>query len=170
MDFQAFMQTLQDGAFATSIRESTMLYPILLSTHLTGMGLFGGMIAMTDLRILGVAMTKYPMADVHNQLRPYKHLGLTLVVICGALLAWSKAALYWPNPFFKLKLALLAAVAIHALVFRGSVYKRLSEMDKFGSATSSAKLAAVISLVLWVALVAAGRWIGYWEPENPFAL
>ena len=46
MDLQAFFETLQDGALASSIRESTMLYPILLSTHLMGMGLFGGMIAM----------------------------------------------------------------------------------------------------------------------------
>jgi hypothetical protein len=169
MDLQAFMDTLQSSAFAGSIRESTMLYPILLSAHLTGMGLFGGMIAMTDLRILGLAMTKTPMADVHNQLRPYKHLGLTLVVICGLLLAYSKAGLYWPNPYFKLKLTLLLLVALHALFFRGSVYKRLSEMDKFGSATSAAKTAAVVSLILWIGLVAAGRWIGYWEPENPFA-
>ena len=168
MDLQAFFETLQDGALASSIRESTMLYPILLSTHLMGMGLFGGMIAMTDLRILGVAMTKYPMDDVHNQLRPYKHLGLTLVVICGLLLAWSKAALYWPNPYFKLKLALLLAVAIHALVYRQSVYKSLGEMDKAGVATNTAKTAAILSLILWVSLVAAGRWIGYWEPENPF--
>ena len=41
MDLQAFFETLQDGALASSIRESTMLYPILLSTHLMGMGLFG---------------------------------------------------------------------------------------------------------------------------------
>ncbi len=167
MDFQALMESLQSMGFATSIRESSLAYPIILSLHLTGMGLFGGMIAMTDLRILGLAMTQRPMADVHNQLRPYKHLGLTLVVLCGVTLAWSKAAIYWPNPFFKMKLACLALVAIHALVFRGPVYKSLSEMDKFGKSTAVAKLAAVISLFLWISLVGAGRWIGYWEPAQP---
>jgi hypothetical protein len=167
MDILPFMQSLQSMDFATMVRESSLVYPIILSTHLAGMGLFGGMIAMTDLRILGIAMTGRPMADVHNQLRPYKHLGLTLVVVCGALLAWSKAAIYWPNPFFKLKLSLLVAVAIHALIFRGSVYKNLGEMDKFGKATSAAKLAAILSLILWIALVTAGRWIGYWEPAEP---
>jgi hypothetical protein len=123
---------------------------------------------MTDLRILGVAMTSRPMADVHNQLRPYKHLGLTLAVTCGVLIGWSKAAIYWPNPFFRMKLSCLALVAIHALVFRGPVYKKLGEMDKFGKANGTAKLAAIISLFLWISLVGAGRWIGYWEPENPF--
>jgi hypothetical protein len=167
MDLQAFMQSLQDMAFATMIRESALAYPVILSLHLAGMGLFGGMIAMTDLRILGVAMTQRPMADVHNQLRPYKHLGLTLVVLCGLTLAWSKAAIYWPNPFFKMKLACLVLVALHALAFRGPVYKSLGEMDKVGRATSLAKIAAVISIFMWINLVAAGRWIGYWEPAQP---
>jgi hypothetical protein len=166
MDFQAFMQSLQDMGFATMIRESALAYPVILSLHLTGMGLFGGMIAMTDLRILGVAMTQRTMAEVHNQLRPYKHLGLTLVVICGAVLAWSKAAIYWPNPFFKMKLACLGLVALHALAFRGPVYKSLGEMDKVGKATALAKIAAVLSLFLWINLVGAGRWIGYWEPAE----
>lgn len=161
-----FMQSLQDMHLATELRESSLAYPIILSTHLTGMGLFGAMIAMTDLRILGIAMKDRPMADVHNQLRPFKHLGLTLVVICGALLAYSKAAIYWPNPFFQTKLTLLALVGIHALVFRGPVYKNLAEMDRTGQVTGAAKLAAVISLVLWISLVAAGRWIGYWEPSE----
>ncbi len=77
MAIQEIAQSLQDMGFATTIRESSLAYPIILSLHLAGMGLFGGMIAMTDLRILGLAMTQRPMADVHNQLRPYKHLGLT---------------------------------------------------------------------------------------------
>lgn len=166
MLIQEIMQSLQDMDLATTIRESSLTYPIILSTHLMGMGLFGGMIAMTDLRILGIAMKDRAMADVHNQLRPYKHLGLTIVVICGALMAYSKAAIYWPNPFFKMKLSLLALVAIHALVFRGAVYKNLAEMDKVGRATGAAKLAAIISIFLWVCLVAAGRWIGYWEPSE----
>ena len=166
MDFQAFMQSLQDMGFASSIRESSLAYPIILATHLAGMGLFGGMIAMTDLRILGVAMTQRPMAEVHNQLRPYKHLGLTIVALCGITLAWSKAAIYWPNPFFKMKLACLALVAVHALLFRGPVYKSLGEMDKTGQSTGTAKLAAIISLFLWICLVGAGRWIGCWEPAE----
>jgi hypothetical protein len=169
MDILPFMQSLQKMDFATMVRESSLVYPIILSTHLAGMGLFGGMIAMTDLRILGFAMTGRPMADVHNQLRPWKHFGLTLVVLCGLTLAWSKAAIYWPNPFFRLKLSLLVLVAIHALVFRGSVYKNLAEMDKTGKATSAAKVAAVVSLILWIGLVTAGRWIGYWEAPEPGA-
>ena len=160
------MDYLQTISWAQALRESALMYPIIMSLHLTGMGLFGGMIAITDLRILGLAFTGSPVADIHNQLRGFKHAGLALVVTCGALLATSKAGIYWPNPFFKIKLTLLLCVTIHALVFRGSVYKNLAEYDRTGVIPGNAKLAAAISLVLWIGLVTAGRWIGYWEPDT----
>ena len=94
---QEFMEAIQSLSFAQALRESALVYPIIMSLHLTGMGLFGGMIAMTDLRILGLAFKGTPVADVHNQLRAFKHLGLTLVVTCGLLLGISKAGIYWPK-------------------------------------------------------------------------
>jgi len=88
-----FIQALQDMSLPTALRESALVFPIILSMHLMGMGLFGGMILMTDLRLLGIAMTKRPVSDVVNGLRPWKHLGLTLTATCGILLLWSKVAL-----------------------------------------------------------------------------
>jgi hypothetical protein len=126
------------------------------------------MILLTDLRLLGIALTARPISEVIQGLRPWKHLGLTLVATCGILLAWSKLATYAVNPYFHLKLTLLLLVAIHALVFRNSVYRNAKELDRSPVIPGRAKLAAVISLVLWISLVSAGRWIGYWEPaETP---
>jgi hypothetical protein len=162
-----FIQALQDMSLPTALRESALVFPVVLSLHLAGMGLFGGMILMTDLRLLGIAMTKRPVSDVVNGLRPWKHLGLTLTATCGILLLWSKVAIYYPNPFLRLKLVLLGLVIIHALVFKRSVYRRVTELDRSPVIPGRAKLAAAISLVLWISLVTAGRWIGYWEPTKP---
>jgi hypothetical protein len=162
------MEWLQGMGWAIALRESALMYPILLSTHLMGIGLFGSMVAMTDFRLLGFAMKGRKLADVHGQLRPYKHLGLTIVVLCGGLLGISKAAIYWPNPYFKTKLLLLTLVGVHALVFRKDVYANLEAIDQAGQAPGKAKLAAVLSIIMWVGLVACGRMIGYWEPEGEF--
>jgi hypothetical protein len=162
----SFMMSLQSMGWTTALRESALAYPIILSLHLIGIGLFGSMVAMTDFRLLGIGMKGQKIADIHGQLRPWKHLGLTLVVVCGVLLASSKAATYWPNPYFKGKLVLLGLVGIHALVFRPSVYSRLAEFDRAGVIPGSAKLAAVLSLAMWVGLVTCGRMIGYWEPAE----
>ena len=161
-----FIQALQDMSLPTALRESALVFPIILSMHLMGMGLFGGMILMTDLRLLGIAMTKRPVSDVVNGLRPWKHLGLTLTATCGILLLWSKVALYYPNPFLRIKLALFGLIIIHAVVFRG-VYRNVSELDRSPVIPGRAKLAAALSMVLWISVVTSGRWIGYWEPSKP---
>ena len=75
-----------------------------MATHLSGMALFGGMIFLTDLRILGLAMRGTPVSDVVNQFRPWKRFGLVLVASCGIMLAWSKAEFYYHNPYFWAKM------------------------------------------------------------------
>jgi hypothetical protein len=158
------VQALQDMSMATAIRESALVFPVILSLHLTGMGLFGGMILMTDLRLLGIALTRHPVSDIVKGLRPWKHLGLTLTATCGALLLWSKAAIYYPNPYLWIKLSLFGLILIHALVFR-SVYRNVTDLDGRQVIPGRAKAAAVLSMVLWISVVTAGRWIGYWEPK-----
>jgi hypothetical protein len=159
------VQWLQNMSLATAIRESAIVFPVILSLHLTGMGLFGGMILMTDLRLLGIAMTKRPVSDVVKGLRPWKHLGLTLTAGCGILLLWSKAAIYYPNPYLRIKLTLFALIIIHSLVFR-SVYRNVTDLDRSPVIPGRAKTAAALSLVLWLSVLTAGRWIGYWEPKG----
>lgn len=159
------VQWFQDTALGTAIRESALVFPVILSLHLTGMGLFGGMILMTDLRLLGIALTKHPVSDIVNGLRPWKHLGLTLTAGCGILLLWSKAAIYYPNPYLRIKLILFVLIIIHAIVFR-SVYRNVADLDRGPVIPGRAKLAAALSLVLWLSVLTAGRWIGYWEPKG----
>jgi hypothetical protein len=160
-----FVQALQNMSFATAIRESAIVFPVILSLHLTGMGLFGGMILMTDLRLLGISLTKHPVSDIVNGLRPWKHLGLTLTAGCGILLLWSKAAIYYPNPYLWIKLSIFVLIILHAIVFR-SVYRNVADLDRSQAIPGRAKLAAALSIVLWISVVTAGRWIGYWEPKG----
>ena len=160
---------LQNTEFATALRESGLPYPIVMTCHLTGMALFGGMILMTDLRLLGLAMREHSVTDVVKQLRLWKRVGFVMVVTCGILLAWSEAEKYYGNPYFWTKMTLLGLVGVHALVFRRSVYGRTEELDRAPRMPTRAKVAACLSLVLWAGLVCAGRWIGYWEGGEPSA-
>ena len=158
-----FFRWLQNTAFATAFRESSLVYPIVLTGHLTGMGLFGGMIAMTDMRLLGWAMRGSSITDVVQQLRIWKQIGFVLVVGCGSMLLSAKAELYYHNPFYWTKMTLLMLVGVHALVFHRSVYGNTEALDRAPKIPVTAKVAACISLFLWVGLVTAGRSIAYWD-------
>ena len=162
-----FFKWLQATQFATAFRESALVYPIVMTGHLTGMGLFGGMIAMTDMRLLGWAMRGSSITEVVEQFRVWKRIGFVLVVGCGAMLLAAKAELYYHNPFYWTKMTLLALVGVHALVFHKSVYGNTAALDRAAKIPRVAKVAACISLFLWVGLVSMGRSIAYWElPEG----
>lgn len=146
-----------------ALRESRLVYPILMAFHLGSIAAFGGMILMTNLRLLGVAMGGYSVTDLVKGLRPWKHAGLTVIVGCGAALAASKADTYYPNGFFWTKMTLLALAGVHALAFRRSVYGNTEALDGASTMPAAAKAAAISSLLLWTGVAAMGRLIGYWE-------
>jgi hypothetical protein len=155
---------IQDTDWATYIRMSAFLYPAILSTHLAGIALFGGAILVTDLRLLGVVLRNQPVSDIVGQLRWPKRIGILIVATCGIILASSKAEEYYYNAFFRAKLALLALVVVHALIFRGGVYNNTAAIDQARQMPGKAKLAAVLSLILWISIACVGRGIGYIEP------
>jgi hypothetical protein len=80
---------------------------------------------------------------------------------CGFILGMSKAEGYFLNTFFQIKMMLFACVLIHALVFRPTVYNHPEELDKAPAIPGRAKLAAGLSLFLWLAILTMGRSIGY---------
>jgi hypothetical protein len=157
---------IQSIDFLTYIRESGYTYPMILSTHLATIAVFGGMILMTDLRILGLAMRSVPVSQVYGQLRPWKQLGFVIQVTMGLLLATSEMDKYYANPYFLMKLSLLLLVAVHAIVFRKSVYGNMEALDRAPQMPGVAKAAAISSLVLWIGIASCGRWIAYYEPKD----
>jgi uncharacterized membrane protein len=154
-----FAQWLQSTDWAAALRYSATVYPLVLTLHLVAIAFFGGLIVFTDLRLLGLTMRRLPIAKVVGALRVPKHVGFTIAVGCGILLASSKAEEYYYNRFFWAKMSLLALIAAHGLVFRRSVYR-----GRLDPAPSPAKLAGALSLLLWTGVMICGRAIGYVEP------
>jgi uncharacterized membrane protein len=160
------MHSIQSIGFLTDIRESAVVYPVIMTTHLACIAVFGGLILMTDLRLLGLALKDYKISEVVEGLRPWKRLGGALMITMGLLLGASEGDKYYINPFFWTKMALLCCIGIHALVFRPLVYNRAKEIDKLPAIPTEAKAAAMLSLVLWFSVMTMGRLIGYYEPKQ----
>jgi uncharacterized membrane protein len=162
----SFAIRVQNTPFFTYLRGSpSYVYPAILAMHMLALALFGGMVLMTDLRLLGWAMRKRSVGDVVNQLRAPKRVGFVIAATLGLLLLGTKAEVYYFNIFFRTKAALFVLVAVHAMVFRGSVYNRAAEIDRAPQIPGRAKLAAGLSLLLWIGIFSAGRGIGYlWIP------
>jgi len=158
--------TIQSVDFLTAIRESALVYPFILSTHLACIAVFGGMILVTDLRLLGLTYKSLSIAEVVNSLKPWKRLGGVIMITMGLLLATSEAEKYSPNPYFWTKMVVLALIGVHALVFRPLVYNHPEELDRSPIIPTRAKAAGALSLVLWTSMFVMGRLIAYYEPKQ----
>jgi len=157
---------IQNLPYFTAVRESGLLYPVILSSHLTMIALFGGLILLTDLRLLNVAMKSIPASVVVAKTRPWKHAGLMIMLLLGIHLGGAKFQDYYDNPYFLMKMSLLVCVFIHAMVFRRSVYKNPAALDSPAGPPAAAKVAATLSLVIWVSILSCGRMIAYWDNPN----
>jgi len=150
------LQWIQNSGVFVYLRSSAYLYPIVLALHLSTIALFGGMIVLTDLSMLGWIPRQVYAAEVVDDLRAPKRIGLLVAATFGLLLFCCKAEQYYYNVYFRTKLLLLGLVAVHALVFRSRVYNPPGEMPNL-----QARLAALLSLLLWAGILTAGRAIGY---------
>jgi hypothetical protein len=155
--------SIQSIQFLSDLSESVLAYPIILSIHLTCIALFGGMILFTDLRLLGVTFKGLTITDVVTSLRPWKRVGGTIMISMGLLLAASKPEEYASNPLFWAKMIILGLIGVHALIFRPTVYNKTEELDKSPVIPAKAKVAAILSLVLWTGMFTMGRLIAYWD-------
>ena len=159
MTHPALLVWIESTRSSTAIREGGLPYPIIGGIHLLAIALFGGMLLVTDLRLLGLVMRRRPFSEVWYQFRPWKQFGFVVVTVTGLLLAWSEPIRLYNSPSFWVKMALLVLVGVHALVFRPRVYRHPEKQD--AGVSSQAKLAAVLSVILWAGLCLSGRRIAF---------
>jgi hypothetical protein len=137
-------QSFESVQFLSDFSESVLAYPIVLSTHLTCIALFGGMILMTNLRLLGLTFKSVTITQMVTSLRLWKRLGGCIMIGTGLLLATSEATKYAPNPFFWTKMVILALILVHGAVFRPIVYNRTEELDRSPVIPAVVKVAAIL--------------------------
>ncbi|WP_311222085.1 MULTISPECIES: DUF2214 domain-containing protein [unclassified Acidovorax] len=134
-------------------------YLVVNAAHIAALGLAVGAAVLLDLRLLGIAGRRLPLALIGPFLSRAAAAGLGLAAITGLWLFSVRPADYLANPAFLAKLALIALALANVLLAHagGSWARALRE----GRAGLGAKVHASASLMLWLAVVLAGRWIGF---------
>jgi hypothetical protein len=92
---------------------------------------------------------------------PLTWSAFVVAVGAGGLLFISNAAKYLDNGFFVAKLLLIALAGLNMVIFHVVGARDMPRWDSATRPPASARLAGAISILLWVAVVACGRWIGF---------
>jgi len=154
-------QWLDQSSVGTAIRQSLWLFPAIETVHLLGMAALVGTIGILDLRLLGWVARREAVSKMAARLIPWASIGFAVQVITGALLFSSEAVKIYGNPAFRLKMLLLLLAGLQALIFQTVISGRLADWDQRPSLPALAKIVGLSSILLWVGIVTAGRFIGF---------
>src|SRR5689334_19143552 len=124
------LEKIESTGLSIAIREGGLPYPIIGGIHLLAIAWFGGMVLVTDLRLLGWSMRRWLVSELMQQLRPWKWAGFVVVTVTGLLLTWAEPIKLYRSPSFWIKMVLFLLLGVHALVFRRDIYRNPIALDK----------------------------------------
>jgi hypothetical protein len=127
----AIARYLQDTSLRLDLSQSTWAVPIIGAIHVLAIAWFGGAVLIQD-------------AGRNNELRRFRWIGLSILLVTGGLLFWSQPLRLYYSQFFRLKMLGLVLAAVAALL--------PARYDRWAMA---------LSLALWAAVILASRGIAY---------
>ncbi|MFT3906858.1 MAG: hypothetical protein QM718_11180 [Steroidobacteraceae bacterium] len=154
-------QLIEATRVATAVRNSGWLFPSIETVHVLAIVLVVGTIAIVDLRILGLTSPQRSIGAVAREMLPFTWSSFAIAVITGSLLFMSSATSYAVNWPFRLKILLLLLAGGNMLLFHWQARGALLEAVDPAQTPRSWRVAGAISLLFWVGIVTAGRWIGF---------
>jgi hypothetical protein len=161
MDVAALLKSLEASGLATRIRDSAFLFPMIESTHVIGLALVFGTIAIIDLRLLGIASTHRSFQRMASDILKWTWGAFALTVVTGSLMFITNAPVYFHNAFFRTKMLLLALTGINMLFFELTAGRTIHGWDKAPAAPRAGKAVAALSLAMWIGIICMGRLIGF---------
>ena len=143
------------------LRESTYWYAVLLTSHAITMGLFFGLVIMMDLRLVGVGNRHTSFSQLQKALFPWQMFFMALASLNGTLLFYSQPLRYYGKLYFWMKMGVMALAGLNAMAFHLTTYRSIAEWDTKPVTPFAAKMAGILSLVMWTCVMAFGRLTAY---------
>jgi hypothetical protein len=153
-----FIRWYEHVSLSVAIRNSRWLFPAIEAVHIVALTVLLGALLLLNLRLLGVTLRSKPVSELARELAPWTLCTLVVMLVTGAMLFASQASKYYASPPFQVKMVLLFA----AILSQFAIHRRVTKADQSQLSPLWGKLAASLSLVLWLGVGVAGRAIGFY--------
>ena len=154
------MGAIEGSALGQAMRQWLWLYPSVEIVHIAGIAMLVGSIVVLDLRLLGLSRS-LPVRRLAAHVLPWSAGSFLLIVPSGLAMFVAHAADLMGNPVFALKVCLILAAGMNAAAFHAGVFRSAAQWDVDAMPPLAARLAAALSLLLWLSVLACGRLLAY---------
>jgi hypothetical protein len=152
-----YFQWLSETRVSQAIGQSSWAFAVIESVHLLALAAIGGAVLMLDLRLLGLGLRDQPIERVARDAFPWFVGSLIVMLVTGVGLFMSEATKCYYSTAFWVKMTSL----LLAMIFAFTVRRKVALAGEGQVGPIWLKVVAVVSLVLWFAVGASGRWIGF---------
>lgn len=139
------------------VRDSRWIFPAIEAVHIVALALLFGAILMLNLRLLGLTLKNKPVAQLARELSSWVLVSLIIILASGVLLFASEAMKAYASVPFQVKMLFLFA----AMIFHYTIYGWLTRSSDERIGPVWGKLAAIVSILLWLGVGIGGRGIGF---------
>jgi hypothetical protein len=152
---------MQASALGEWVATSPSGYYVALGFHAIGLAMLVGTMMVINLRLLGQLQAIHLVAL--KPLSRFAWAGFAINALSGVALFFSEANKMFYADVFRWKI-LLVFTGVLALVVMGRTVLR--PIAASGSViAASAKVQAILSIAIWIAVIIVGRFIAYLVPE-----
>jgi uncharacterized membrane protein SirB2 len=156
---QAFAAWLQGTWVSHTIQSVSWVIPLLQSIHILTIGVVFVSSLMIALRVLGRMRADEPFEAVWLRFAPWMWAGLGIMVVSGLTLVVGEPVREFTALSFWIKMLLVVTAATSTVIFGHSLRSRAPPPPAVFPAP--ARVASVLIVVLWLAVIFLGRAIAY---------
>ncbi|NDV02823.1 DUF6644 family protein [Pseudoroseicyclus tamaricis] len=161
MDFYALFQWLENSDVGAWMRDSVYALPFINALHVVSVVVLFGSLITVDLRLIGVLARTRTFTRVSQELLRFTWVGFAGALISGLLMLTANATEFYVNKIFWFKMGTIVLAGLNMMFFELRTMKTVSHWDATCPPPDRARLAGVLSISLWTAVIFLGRWIGY---------
>lgn len=140
------------------------IVPTSQAIHIVCIGVVFSSALMINMRLLGVGASGRSISQLTGSLVPWMWGGLVVLLLTGAVQTIAEPVRQFVTPVFWAKMVMIITVATMTAMFARKVRANAARWDASGTRPAGARVFAIASSILWVAIIVCGRFIAYTSP------
>jgi hypothetical protein len=159
--FRPFADWLADTPLSKTLQDHSWVVPTSQSIHILAVSIVFGSACMINLRLLGVGRSGRSVSQLSNTVVPWMWGGLAVLLFTGIVQIITEPVRQFVTPMFWAKMMMIVVVGAMTALYARAVRRNAPAWDAAASRPWTAKLFALTSTLLWLAIIVCGRFIGY---------
>jgi hypothetical protein len=143
------------------LRKELWIVPASQSVHILSIGVVFSSTMLINLRLLGVGAGGRRISQLCEQLLPWVWRALIALLFTGAIQTIAEPVRQFVTPAFWAKMLMVVLVVALTEMVSIAVRRDAPRWDNGATRPLVGKVFAVVSALLWMAIITCGRLIGY---------